>query len=356
MFKVLERYIARTVILATALTALAMTGVLFLITFLSELKNLGGDFGLGQVLFYVLLRLPNDFYQFSPLLILLGSIIGLSILSSSRELIVMRASGFATSKIVFSVLRGALLLILVVTFIGEWIGPELSFKAEVRKENMQNAGQAVVTSSGVWFHLDDNFIHVEQVVGRQRLEGVTRYQFDSNHRLQAAYYAKTLTYENKEWTMNDVVMTSFYNERTKSQALAHVPWDLKINPNLFNVGLVEPKEMTLPKLLKFSRYLKQNGLQYSQYQFDFWQRVFQPLASLVMIFLAIPFVLGTMTSSTLGWRVIVGIITGFLFFILNAFLGQLSIVYQVPTALAAALPMLVFALLAALLAKYMVRR
>lgn len=357
MIKILERYIMKTIIVATGLAALIIIGVLTLTKLLTELKNIGeGDYSLTQAFFYVLLRLPSDVYQFSPMLILLGSIVGLSILSSHKELAVMRASGFSVRRIIYCVLAAALILILGFTFIGEWVGPNLSYKAVMRKENAQNAGEAVITAAGVWFHVDDNFIHVQRVVNRQLLEGVTRYQFDDNHRLKYAYYAKNLSLQANQWQMTDVVKTSFYNERTKSESFTQVPWDLKFNTNLLNVGLVEPSEMSLPKLAKLANYLHQNGLQASEYEFDFWKRIFQPLASLIMILLAIPFVLGTLSAPTLGWRILVGILMGFAFFILNAMLSELCIVYQLPAFLAALLPLVVFAIFGFILSNRLITR
>lgn len=354
MVRILERYIAKTLLLSTAMTALILMSVLFIMNLLGELKDIGqGDYGLAQAVFYVFLRLPNVFYQFSPLLLLIGSIIGLSLLSSHRELAVMRTSGFSIRQIIWSVLCAAFLLVMAVSILGEGIGPRLSSKAEIRKENAQNAGQAVVTSAGVWFHVNNNFIHVEHVIDRQRLEGVTRYQFDDQHRMQAAYYAKTMLLQNDQWRMHDVLKTTLYNDRAKSQALPVVDLNLKINTNLLNAGLVEPGEMSLSRLLKFAQYLEQNGLQSSEYRFEFWQRVFMPVISLIMIFLAIPFVLGAFSAASLGWRLMVGAITGFTFFILNAFLGQLCVVYQVPALFAALLPLLGFAALGVFLSKKM---
>ncbi len=356
MIKIMQRYIAKTIILATCLAALIITSVMFLVTLLGEIKNIGeGDYGFNQALIYVLLRLPNEFYQFSPIFILLGCIMGLSVLSSHRELAVMRISGFGVRQIIYSVFSAVLLIILAVGMTGEWIGPHLSYKAEIRKENARHAGLAVVTAAGVWFHIDNDFIHIQHVIGRQRLEGVTRYEFDDQHRLRATYYAKTLSFEHNQWTMNDVVKTSFYDERTKSQSFQEVPWDLKLNPHLLNIGLVNPHEMSLPKLAKFARYLEQNGLQSSEYRYDFWQRIFQPIASIVMIFIAISFVLGTPSTQTMGWRIVVGIMTGFAFFILNALLGQLCVVYQLPTLLSALFPPLLFACFGILLSNKLIR-
>ena len=357
MLMILKRYIAKTIANATAMTALVIISVLFIITLLGELKDLGvGDYGLIQAILYVCMRLPNDIYQFSPLLMLLGSMIGLSILSSHRELAVMRASGFSVRKIIYATLSVALVIILLVSLVGEWIAPSLSHKAEMHKENAQNAGQAVVTAAGVWFHVDNNFIHVEHVVGRSLLEGVTRYQFDDSHRLQVAYFAKTLTRENNEWTMNDVVKTEFYPDRTRSQAYPHANWDVKLNTNLLSVGQVNPNEMSLPRLLNYSRYLEKNGLQASAYQHNFWQRILQPFASLIMIFLALPFVLSTLSTTTLGWRIVVGVLVGFAFFILNALLAQMCVVYQVPVLLAALFPLLLFGGIGVVMTKQLIRR
>ena len=356
MMKILERYIAKTIVQATAIAALIITSILFIMTLMGEAKSIGvGDYSFWQSVLYVLLRLPRDVYHFSPLLILLGSIIGLSILSSHRELAVMRSSGFSIRRIIGSVLFASFILIIMISVIGEWIGPHLSYKAVMRKENAQHGEEAIATAEGNWLHIGNNFIHMKNVVDRYHIHNVTRYQFDNSHKLEAVYYAKTLAYQNKQWLLRDVVKTSFYPDRTKSRSFAEMPLDLKFNENLLNAGVMEPGELSLPKLTKFAHYLEENGLQSSEYRFNFWQRLLQPFASLVMIFLAIPFVLGALSTSTMGWRIVVGILVGFTFFILNELLGQLSIVYQISPFMAALLPPLLFAIFGVLLSRRLIR-
>jgi lipopolysaccharide export system permease protein len=352
MLKILERYLAKTIISATLLTGVIITAILFIMSLLGEFKSLGtGDYGLMSAVYYVILRMPLSLYQFSPMLILLGSIIGLSILSTHRELAVMRASGFSMQHIIYSVFAAALMLILIISFVGEFTGPNLSRRAEMNKDNAQNAGQAVVTSAGVWMHVDNNFIHVDHVVNEQFVEGVTRYEFDNNHRLLSAYFAKSMQKVNKEWIMHDAVKTKFSDNRTYSESFASLPFGLTFNSHLLSVVMQEPSEMSLSRLVKFSRYLESNGLQSSQYRFEFWSRLFTPLASLVMIFLAVPFVLGVFNQAALGWRLVVGVMTGFAFFIMDAFVGQICIVYQVPPILAALIPIIIFGGMGIILAK-----
>jgi len=349
---ILERYIARTIASATGLATLIITGVAFLLLLLGEMKNIGeGDYGVLQAFVYSLMRLPNQVYQFAPMLMLLGSVIGLSALTTNRELIVMRTAGFSMQRIIRSVLCVALFIVLIFALVGELVAPQMGYRAEVNKESAQNSGQAVMTSAGVWFHIGDNFIHAQHIVGRELMQGVTRYQFNDKHQLQAAYFAKTMTQLDKRWVMHQVSKTTFYSERTKSEYFAELPFDLKFNANLLNVGLIEPNEMSLPKLVKFVKYLESNNLQATQYKYEFWQRVLQPLASLVMILLAVPFVLGARVRTQLGWRILVAVLVGFAFFILNAVLSQLSIVYQLPVLIAALLPIVIFCSIAVVMTR-----
>jgi lipopolysaccharide export system permease protein len=357
MFKLLSFYIIKTVVLATALTFAIISSIFFLMTMLAEFKYMGeGDYGFVQAVTYVILHLPTLLYQFSPMMILIGSILGLSMLSTHRELIVMRAAGFSMWKIMQSVFMAALIITLGFSVFGEWLAPRLSYKAEMRKEAAQNNGQAVVTASGLWLHARNNFIHVKQVVGRQLLQGVTRYQFDDQDHLIATYYAKRLEYQANQWLMKDVSITRFTaNGVSNSTTRLSAPWDVKFNPNLLNIGLIDLNEMPLTKIAMFAHYLKKNGLQASQYQYELWRRLFQPFSSLVMIFLAIPCVLGAFRSHSLGWRVVVGIMIGFAFYILNTFVGQLCIVYQLPVTVSALVPPLIFAALGLILSKRMLR-
>lgn len=341
---ILNRYIAKTVIVASVSVIFAVLGLCFFIGLLNELRDIGtGDYGFMQAVGHVFLKLPHDLYQFFPMLVLLGGVLGLGILSSHHELIVMRASGVSVRKVVGAVLFAAILLIVFATLIGECIAPRAIFLANTHKATAENNGQAVATISGVWIHEGNNFLHIDRVIGKNHLEGVKRYEFDSEHHLLAAYFAKSLDFQGGQWELHDLVKTSFEKDKTVSKNFVTGTWNLKLNPNLLNVGMVEPEELSLPKLADYSKHLVENGLQANRFQFEFWKRIFQPLTTLVMILLAVPFVFGAPRSVTMGWRILFAVIIGFLFYILNAFLGQFSVVFQVSPLIAALIPTLVFA-------------
>jgi lipopolysaccharide export system permease protein len=342
--KMIQRYIAKHVMISTALVFVVVFILSFVINLLGELRDIGtGEYGFGQAILHVIFMQPHTLYQLFPMLILLGGVLGLGMLASGHELIVMRASGLSVKNITAAVIIAALLLIALATAAGELIAPHANFLAEQRKSSAQTNGQAVATTSGVWIHEGNNFLHIEHVLDRNRLEGVTRYEFDNKHQLLASYYAQSVNFINNQWVLHNLVKTTVNKDKTLSQQFPIAIWNLKLTPSYLTVGLVAPEAMTLRKLAEYSLYLRQNHSQSSAYQLEFWKRVFQPLTTLVMILLAIPFVFAAPRSMSMGKRILFAIFIGFTFYIINAFMGQFSIVFQFPPIIAALIPTLLFA-------------
>ena len=343
---IIQRYIIKNVIVSTALIFMVVLALCFVTGMLRELNTLGeGDYGFLQVFLHELLLLPHAIYQFFPMLVLLGGVVGLGMLAANHELMVFRASGVSVSRIVFAVINAALILIVISTLIGEWVAPRANYFAEKHKSLALSFGQAVVTLSGVWIHEGNNFIHIDRVIGRHHLQGVTRYEFDDKHHLLAAYSAESLDFKNNQWMAHELMKTAIMQDKTQSEYFPLATWDLNLTPNLLNVGLVEAEAMSLVKLKEYTDYLIKNQMQATAFQLSYWQRIFQPITTLVMLLLAVPFVFASPRSSTMGKRILLAVIIGFVFHILNAFLGEFSVVFQFPPIIAAALPTILFAMI-----------
>lgn len=341
---IIYRYIAKQVLLSTALVFLVIGALSFIITLITELRDTGvGYYGFVQAVIHVLLMMPHILYQFFPMLVLLGGVLGLGSLASNQELMAMRASGISVMHIVGAVLSSSLLLVTAATLVGEGVAPHADYLADMQKTIAQSGGQAVATTAGVWVHEGNNFLHIERVLNRNHLEGVTRYEFNNDHQLLTAYYAESMDFEQKKWVLHNLVKTTLYQDEARSERFSKSVWDIHLKPSLLNPGLITPEEMSLPRLALYSHYLVQNGLQAGSFQFEFWKRIFQPLTTLVMIFLAVPFVFSSPRSVTMGRRVLFAVMVGFVFYIFNAFLGQFSVVFQLSPLFAALLPTIIFA-------------
>jgi lipopolysaccharide export system permease protein len=102
-------------------------------------------------------------------------------------------------------------------------------------------------------------------------------------------------------------------------------------------------------LVKYIRFLKENGQSARRYEHALWVKVIYPFASGVMVFLAIPMVLRANRTTTVGQRVLVGGLVGLGFHLLNQAAGHLGIVFEITPALSAGGPALAMALIGAVL-------
>lgn len=342
---ILDRYIAKIIIEATLLALLVLIGMQSFMLFVGELHDIGiKNYGLLQALIYVPMQLPSNVYVFFPIAGIIGCIMGLGRLAVHSELIVMRAAGVSIAKITISVIKAAVLMLIIVTFIGEWWAPYLQHHADVRKTMAMSGGQTLNTMQGTWVRDGNNFIYINQVLPNGELQNVTRYQFANNHQLILASSAQTGTYQDGRWIFQNIEQSTLKKNQVTSQHFDQQKWDVTFNPRLLRMTTLDPSQLSLPRLYHYIQYLKQTNQAASKTEFAFWQRVFQPLATLIMICLGVPFIFGPLRSVTMGLRILTGIVVGFGFYTLNQFFGPLSMVAQLPPLLAAALPAILFAL------------
>lgn len=343
---ILDRYIAKTVLSSIALVTLMLIGLQIFILFVNQLEDLGKlDYGMWQATVFVLLQMPYQVYLFFPMASLLGSLIGLGVLANHSELVVMRAAGMSIGQITRSVLKAALLVIILVTSIGELLVPEMAQFANDYKTSALTGGQTLRTAQGVWVRYGNDFISIDQILPDKVLQNVYQFHFNNAHQLQFARQIAEVRFENQTWVAYGVKQTEFLKESTKAIRLSSMVWEVPIKPQVLMISSIEPDEMTLHELNRYLREQKRTKQNAHVYKLAFYQRIIQPFTTMVMMMLAIPFIFGPLRSSTMGSKLLVGATVGFSFHIVNRFFGPVSTVFQWPAELAVLGPTLVFALL-----------
>lgn len=338
-------YINKTVASAILLLIIVFLGILAIVNFLGQMSDLGPNYAFMQAVQYVLLYLPLSLYQIFPTIILLGVLIGLGTLASHNELTVMRASGVALARIAVWVLSASFILILIVSYIGEDWAPKLATYAENQRLVAQSGGQAIKTQRGVWVRDGAIFYNIREVTADKQLIGITRYEFNKNYELVTASKAQSALWHddkghNGQWVFNNVEISHINANSVSLEKLPQMTWPLNFNFNV--IAAPNPYNMTLLQLDQQIKYEHSNSLNTQSEELVFWLRVFQPLSTLVMALVAIPFIFGPLRSVGMGVRLVSGIMVGLIFFIANKFLGPFSLVYQVPPLIAALITPVLF--------------
>jgi lipopolysaccharide export system permease protein len=348
-------YLIKQLLVATLLVFSLVAALAFVINLLGELQDvgkIGESYNFYQATVYVLLCLPHTLYQLSPMLILLGGVLGLGLLNVHHELIIMRCHGLSWLALGKAITIAALISIITLMLSGELMAPLFRHKAIIIKNNARNHGQVVFAPSGLWLHEHNNFFHVARLIDKNHLEGISRYEFNEQQQLIATYYAASMDLNQGIWFINKLQKTLFLpNGGTTSIYLAHAKWQFTLNPSLLNITTLLPEELSIRQLCKILNNLNNNSLKIAQLRLALWQRILQPLLILTSLLLAIPLVLVAPRATNLGLRMFCGIILGFMVYLMNAIGGQLSIIYQLSPLLAAILPILLIFILSVILLK-----
>lgn len=343
--KLIDRYIAKTVLASIALVTLMLTGLQLFILFVNELGDLGrGNYHLGEALKVVMLEVPEQVYLFFPVACLLGALVGLGNLATHRELLVMQASGVSIKRVTWAVLKASVFVILFVTFLGEVLVPQFLATSHDIKSQALTGGQAVRTNHGVWLRYENNFMLVGDVLPDHSLRDIYQFQFDSKHHLRFTRRIEALVEHDGVWQAEGIQETNFASHKTWVKHDETMPWDIPLDLAVLKLGGETPDEMSLPALHRYVASQHASPALFP-YKLAYWQRLVQPFTTVVMMILAIPFVFGPLRSSTMGAKLLTGATVGFSFHLVNRFFGPFSQVFQWPPEVAAIVPTLVFALL-----------
>ena len=273
-------------------------------------------------------------------------------MASNQELVVMRASGFSIGQITLAVFKVASMLIIVVTVLGEGFIPRMVQIANQQKQQAISGDHTLHTAAGIWLRVQQDMIFIGNVESEYKLDNVIQFHFNLDHELQITRQIDHLIYQKtpQRWLASGVHTTRLYSDHTQAQQISEMMWPVALNPAILGAHQSELDEMNLYAL---HRHVQSSVEKIAPHELLVYaQRLMQPLTTLVMMLLAIPFIFGPLRSSTMGSKLLVGATIGFGFYIINRFLGSASQVYQWPPVLAAVLPTGLFALLGS----YMMRR
>lgn len=340
-----DRYIGGVVVTGTLIALFVLIGLDIFFNVIDEIDSVGkGSYTLAVMLQSVLLTTPQSLYELFPLAVLLGSLMGLGTMANHGELIAMRACGLSVWRIVRSVLQTGVLMLVVAIFIGEVIAPVAERYGQNLRAQATERGVSFLGSRGLWVRDDNRYINAGKVLARERLAEITVYEFDSDQRLKITTRAAQGEFRDGQWHLRDVRQSVFGGEGVSVTREDAVVWPSLLTPDLLGIVQLKPKNMSVADIGQLVNFLDENGLDTEEYRYAFWGRFMTPLSSLVMLFISVPFVFGSLRSVGAGQRIFFGVLIGFSFYIFSQLTSQMGQVYGLHPVLAMLLPVAIFLL------------
>ena len=326
---------------AVLLPSLAVLGTILaldlLFTFVAELDNLRGDYGVLQALQYIFTTTPRRVHSFLPMAVLLGTLIGLGVLANNGELTVMRAAGVSPLHITGLALRPALLLLVCDLLLGEYVVPYSEQVAQSNRALAVGRGEEMRGRHGYWHREGNEFIHIQAAQPNGVLHGVTRYHFDGNELVDMQFIERAI-YQGGHWFVEGVHGSALSEEAVRPYQSESGVWESALTPELLSVLILSPDNLALSRLYSYAAYLSEQGLQPAEYLLAFWQKVLMPIATFGMVLVASAVMFGPLRQVTRGLRLTLGIMAGMLFHYGQQIFGHISLVFGISPLVAASLP------------------
>jgi lipopolysaccharide export system permease protein len=329
-----------------------MLGLLAMFSFfdlIQELDSLGkGNYGISQMLVFVLLSIPGHIYDVVPVAVLVGMMYSLGALARNSELVVMRVSGLSLLNIALILLKVGLLFTVITFLVGELITPISEKMAQRLRVKATDSVIAQDFRSGMWVKDGKSFVNVETVLPDGSLLNVHIYEFDENFKLRSISVAKKGNFENENWGLSQVTQTKFNTfkkieqNNIQTQFFGKANWKSLIRPELLNVLLVAPEKMSVWNLYSFIQHLQSNKQKTTRYDVALWSKMIYPLACMVMVILALPFGFIQQRSGGTSAKLFIGVMLGVAYQILNRVFIHLGVLNDWPPLMSAITPTILF--------------
>jgi lipopolysaccharide export system permease protein len=340
---VLDRYIVRAILGAVlmVLAVLLVLGALFL--FIDQQNDIGkGHYTALGALWYTLLNLPQLAYELLPIIALIGSLLGLGSLARGT---VIRATGVSIARLAGIALLAGLLLVLFEVLLGEFLAPPLQAAAREQKAFSKLGNVSFGGGTGAWVRDGDLILNVAGQSSQRQFGSMQIFELSPEHRLLAVGHANRSSAGAKgKWLLNDYTESRFQDDTVIARPPTERLLESNVSAGFLGLAVENPKQLTGRALWRLITYFRSNGLDAREYVFAFWSRIARTVAVVFTVLLAIPFVLGALRSSGAGTRMLMGLLLGVGFFLLQRLIESGTIVFNLNPVVLAWLPTVVLAL------------
>ena len=339
--RIVAKHVTTTTVLAMLGATVILTGLQVLFTYLGELSSLKEGYGAVAALKYVLWSAPKVLYEILPISALIGAVLGLGVLASNSELIVMRASGISLWRIVGWVVRSALILVILAFALSEWVIPYTNEQANSVKKHRTVAELGSV--KGYWTREGQRFIYIDYANSEGQLKGVETLDLDDNYNLRQTITAEQGQFiSNGRWDLKDSKQINILKDGNANvESQANLPLSMALQPKYVHMVTMDPNDLSPSQLISITNYMHEYSQVPKTYQLAFWQKMATPFSLIALVVVACSFIFGPLRQQSMGFRLVIALFTGLIFYYLQDFFGYASLVYSPSPAWFVFIPILI---------------
>lgn len=338
---ILQRYLLNTFSRIIALSLSSFCGVYLLIDFFGRVDNfLEHNAKASLYLIYFGAKTPLILSQVLPLAVLMGVFLTLGGFSKTNELTAMRAGGVGLPRIITPVIAIACLIGVGHFMLNEYVVPAGVKKFNhVMRVEVKGKPASLGKRQNLWFRDRDNMYHADFTGSNTEvLHGISVYELNANFEHKRFIKAAQAIYTEGSWYAHNALVREFdpvTGLLAREYQSDRLDIGLNKTPDDFSSTENEAEEMSYAELSDISQQLEKAGLNNSKYIVDMHTKLAQPLVSIIMALLGIPFALQKSRNINLGLGITICIMIGMAFFVTQSTLIAFGYAEILPPILAA---------------------
>jgi lipopolysaccharide export system permease protein len=349
--KTLDRYLAGTFLKNFLVATTALTALYLFQALLGELVD--HEFATSQILTYNLLALPQILVQMIPPSVLIATVMTISGLNRTNELVACFSIGFGLNRIILMLLSIVFIISCFTIFLQDRVLPP-TFKKRTtyywREMRKRPDFFLDVKQDKIWYRSRNLIYNLRTFDSKTRtIQGMAVYTFDEDFNLKQVMDAESALYTPHGWKLKNGTVTVFSesDDFPLTQSFKEKELQIAETPQDFQEIEKEVDGLRLKELWRYIQRTRSAGSDTKGYEVKFHSRISLSFIPLVMCILGVPFSARNRREG--GTAKDLGLCLGITFFYWLFYSVGLSLGTNgaLPPWLAAWLPSAIFAALAA---------
>ncbi|TFG63506.1 MAG: LPS export ABC transporter permease LptG [Nitrospirales bacterium] len=338
----LHRYLWGSAIRGYLPVIAILLAVFSLFVFVEEVEEVGnGRYTFWAAGEFVLLTLPERFVVLSPFIALLGSIMALGGLANGRELLAMQAGGISHYQIAWAVMQVGILFMVTVVCLEEYVTPTLDQYAHISRSLALSDSHVYQGKQGLWFREGNRYIRIKTLKYGEIPQEIDIFEFNPNGEMIAYLYAEEADVQNpQKWVLKNIQKKIIDGHRVSEVALPSLMWDSPFNREEMRLLTLPASSLAPSDLFRYIEILQRKNQNVLRYELAFWEKIFMPLKTGLMILVALPFAFGPLRSASAGKRIMLGGLVGIGYYLTTEILENLGILLGASAFLTTIIPFL----------------
>lgn len=347
----LDRYVIRSFVQVFLLVTVSAVSI-YVISDLTEsvddiLKN---HVALGVVFAYYKYLSLQIFFDTSPILVLIATLIAFALLSRSNEVTAAKSLGVSLYRLSVPAVAAAIVVALFCGFLETFVLPASNARvAELKDEisgresrhTYRRADQNWLFGQGRYIY---NYRHYDSDL--QEITGLQVFEFSEGFAIQRRLYASRARYIDGHWVYADGWALGFDGLRQTTSASFDTPvlGDYPETPDYFEAEIRGPEQMTFLELRDYIAEVVGRGQKVPELEVELHKKIAYPVIAVVMALVALPFAFRLGRRGAL-YGVGVAVVLGMILMGIFAFFTKMGAAGALPPSLAVWSPGVAFSIL-----------